>query len=236
MLTLLKRRLLAFLTLACLLPASARASAEAEDELKAAVVLSFLRYGEWSAAPTPNAPLTVGVFGRAGFASVLRKSLEGKTANEHPVHVVDLRTAAGEPGCELVYFADDKTVDTKAVLQSAAMAHALTIGESKEFLDWGGAVRLFVLDGRITFEVNLDTLEHSGVNISSRLLRFGQIRNSKKGAVLRLDGALLEARTFSQRALCGSDWGLPRMGLTHSLIKTNATRCVVRNVYGGERL
>jgi hypothetical protein len=66
-------------------------------------------------------------------------------------------------------------------LQNAAAAHALTIGENKEFLHWGGAVRLLVVDGHMSFEVSLDALERSGVSISSRLLRFGQVRDHKKG-------------------------------------------------------
>jgi YfiR/HmsC-like len=186
MLPIIPSRMLACPLLVCLalsltLTAGSESGQEAEDELKAAVVLSFLRYGEWHAPLPPNAPLTVGVFGRAAFASVLRKSLEGKSANDHPLHVVELKPGADKHNCALVYFAEDKALDTKAALQTAAAAHILTIGEAREFLDWGGAIRLFVLDGHITFEFDLETLDRSGVNISSRLLRFGQNRNPKKG-------------------------------------------------------
>jgi len=179
-------RMLACLLLVCLalgvpLAAGSQNGQEAEDELKAAVVLSFLRYGEWHAPLPPNAPLTVGVIGRTAFANVLRKSLEGKTANEHPLRVVDLKTPAESHGCAVVYFADDKTLDAKAALQSIAGEHLLAIGEAREFLDWGGAIRLFVLDGHITFEFDLEALDRCAVNISSRLLRFGQNRNPKKG-------------------------------------------------------
>ena len=154
---------------------------EPEDELKAAVVLSFLRYGEWRPALPANAPLTVGVQGRNAFADVLRRGVEGKLVNEHAIHIVELKTASEQHGCQVVFFADDKVSDTRTALQSPALARVLTIGETRDFLDWGGAVRLFVLDGHITFEVSLEALERSGVSISSRLLRFGQIRNPKKG-------------------------------------------------------
>ena len=173
--------MLACLLLSFTLGAGSQNGQDAEDELKAAVVLSFLRYGEWRVPLPPSAPLVVGVFGRAAFANVLRKSLEGKTANDHPLRVVDLKPTADLHNCAVVYFADDKAFDTKATLQSVAGEHVLTIGESREFLDWGGAIRLFVLDGHITFEFDLETLDRSGVNISSRLLRFGQNRSPKKG-------------------------------------------------------
>ena len=180
MLSTIPKRALACILWATTAGAGAGLAQEPEDQLKAAVVLSFLRYGDWNAALAPDGSVTVGVLGRASFADTLRKSLEGKTANDHPVHVVDLKTMAVPAGYAIVYFAEDKELDTKAALQNAA-AHVLTIGESKDFLDWGGAVRLFVLDGHIAFEFSLATLARCGVNISSRLLRFGQIRNPKKG-------------------------------------------------------
>jgi len=152
-----------------------------EDELKSAVVLSFLRYGEWRPAPQANAPLLVGVVGRDSFAETLRRNLEGKQVGDHSIHIVALKNPNEPHVCHILYFAEDRSVDTKAVLQGAALAHALTIGESKDFLAQGGAVNLFLLDGHIAFEVNLEALDRAGISISSRLLRFGQIRNARKG-------------------------------------------------------
>jgi len=179
MLSITTPRLLTCLVLAALLPAGSRAD-EPEDELKAAVVLSFLRYGDWGQALPANAALTVGIIGRPEFAAVLRRSVEGKSVNDHAIHVVELKNAA-ERSCQVVYFSADKTLDTKAALQIPALAHVLTIGETRDFLDWGGAVNLFVLDGHMAFEVSLEALERCSVSISSRLLRFGQIRSRKKG-------------------------------------------------------
>lgn len=173
-------RSVAWLTLATLFPSLEAAADNAEDELKAAVVLTFLRYGEWGAAPS-NAPILVGVLGRPAMAEVLRRTVEGKAVNGRPLQVVALKNAAEPRCCELVYFADDKTLDSKAALESPAFAHVLTIGENRDFLDWGGDVNLFVLDGRMSFEVSLDALERSGISISSKLLRFGQVRSRKKG-------------------------------------------------------
>jgi len=171
-------RLLAWLAILALAPAASLAE-DPEDELKAAVVLSFLRYGEWGAALPPNAALTVGVLGRAEFAGVLQHSLEGKSANGHPVQVVELKSAAQQHACQVIYFAGDNNPEIKAALESPALGRVLTIGETRDFLDWGGAINLFVFHGHMAFEVSLDALERSGVSISSRLLRFGQIRNRK---------------------------------------------------------
>jgi YfiR/HmsC-like len=176
------KRLLAGLVLLATLPAFSPAAGEPEDELKAAVVLSFLRYSDWPQTLAGNAPLTIGVVGRQSFADTLRSTLEGKPVKEHRIRIVELKSSDSAAACQVVYFATDKAQDVQDVLGAAGLPHVLTIGESKDFLQWGGAVNLLVVDGRMSFEVNLEALDRSGVNISSRLLRFGQIRNLKKGS------------------------------------------------------
>lgn len=135
MLSINSARLLACLMLA-VLPAVLPAD-EPEDELKAAVVLSFLRYGEWEQVLPPNAVLTVGVLGRPEFAQVLRHSLEGKSVNGHSLRVVELKSAAEQAACHVVYFGADRTPDSKAALETSALARVLTIGETRDFLEWG---------------------------------------------------------------------------------------------------
>ena len=153
---------------------------EPQDELKAAVVLSFLRYGEWHQSLGENAPLAVCVLGRADFATALQNTLDGKTVAGRSLQVIELRSISETSSCQIVYFATDRVPEIKAALHSSALGHMLTIGETRDFLDWGGAVNLFVLDGHMTFEVSLEALQRTGVTISSRLLRFGQIRMRKK--------------------------------------------------------
>jgi hypothetical protein len=147
------------------------ASSDAEDVLKSAAVWGFLRYSEWP--PTSDNGITVGVLGRSDFAQVLRQTLEGKTVQNRPVHVVDFRS---DPRCcQVIYFATDRAPDIRHALENEPR-HVLTIGEDDRFIDYGGTVRLFVDDGHIAFETSLDALAHCGIKISASLLRLGQIR------------------------------------------------------------
>lgn len=151
-----------------------------EDELKAAVVLSFLRYSEWPRDAGSEA-ITVGVLGRPAFAQVLSRALDGKTADGRPIRVAPLADVPDSRCCQVLYIADDALPLLPRVLASAALQHALTIGESEHFLRLGGAVNLVTIDGRMSFEVDLHALERSGVRVSSRLLRFGQVRSGGRG-------------------------------------------------------
>jgi hypothetical protein len=151
---------------------------EPEDELKAAAVLSFLRYSTW---PTLQGEgLTVGVMGRPAFAQTLAHALDGKTVSNHPVHVVELSPSSDLRSCQVVYLAIERNADVQQVLAGTSNLHALTIGEAERFLDMGGMVHLFITEGHISFETNLEAVERSGVNISSRLLRLGQVRDRAK--------------------------------------------------------
>jgi len=158
--------------------ASAIPAADSEDELKAATVWLFVQYSQL--APNPDGTIGVCVSGRPSFAQTLRHTLEGKVANGHPVKVAELKT---DPrACQVVYFAMDRSDDLKRGLQSAQALHALTIGEADRFLEYGGAVTLFIVDGHIGFETSVESLGHSGIVISSNLLKFGQVRNRTRGA------------------------------------------------------
>ena len=149
---------------------------EAEDQLKSAAVLSFLRYSTWPGSRPPNQPVTVAVVGRPSFASALQSLLEGKIANGRPIRILEFTPGADSGRCNLIYVATDRKAEILEVLQSPSAARALTIGESSSFLDYGGAVWLTMTDGHMAFEVSLDALARSGVEISSRLLHLGQVR------------------------------------------------------------
>ncbi len=155
--------------------------ADAEDELKCATLLAFVQNAHWMEPPTANSPLTVGVAGRVAFLRLLRAGMEGKTVNGHPLQVVEMRVPADPNCCQVLYFATDKLAEIKSVLQAFSSAHVLTIGETDGFLDQGGAVNLFLLDGHMAFEASLGALGRAGIEISSKLLRFGQIRDRGKG-------------------------------------------------------
>jgi hypothetical protein len=152
---------------------------EAQDELKSVIVKNFLRYATWPETVSPNGPITVGVLGRTSFTQVLHDVLDGKSVNGRTVQIVELTPNSDPRHCQLIYIATAKTAEIRQALQSVRSAHTLTIGEDDKFLEYGGAVSLLLVDGHMGFEVDLDSLNRSGVEISSKLLRLGQIKRRR---------------------------------------------------------
>jgi len=153
-------------------------AADSEDELKSATVWLFVQYSHLE--PGVDGAITVGVMGRSAFGQALRHTLEGKSTGGHPVRVVDAKSDLR--CCQIVYLATGKSEEIRRALQGTQPLRALTIGESDHFLDFGGAVNLFIADGHISFETSLDALDRCGVTISSNLLKFGQIHGHAKGS------------------------------------------------------
>jgi hypothetical protein len=159
--------------------------ADAEDQLKAATLLAFVQNAHWVEEPPAESPLTVGVIGRAEFIRRLHTNVEGKSVNGHPLRILAMNAPIDPRCCQVIYFATDKAADIKPALLAFSSAHTLTIGETDGFLEQGGAVNLFLMDGHMAFEVSLSALSREGVEISSKLLRFGQIRDLARGRPAR---------------------------------------------------
>jgi hypothetical protein len=153
--------------------------AEGEDELKSVIVKNFLRYSTWPESALPAGPIIVGVIGRPSFAQVLHGLLDGKPVNGRLVQTVELKPGSDARQCQLIYIATDKSSEIKQILAGVRAARTLAIGETDKFLEYGGAVNLLLLDGHMGFEVSLEALDRTGIEISSKLLRLGQVKRRR---------------------------------------------------------
>ena len=122
-----------------------------------------------------SGPITVGVRA-AGDVNMLRQTLEGKTANNRAIRIVDVKKSGDLRACQVLYVASDNNNEIRETLASLGASHALTIGEADRFLEYGGAVKLLIVDGHMSFEVSPAALDRAGVSISSKLLRYGQVK------------------------------------------------------------
>src|ERR1035441_7106484 len=139
-------------------------AAEPEDELRSATVLTFVRHAEWLQGAGAG-PITIGVVGRPSMIRLLRRTLDGKMANNRAVRVVDASTPAEQQLCQVLYVAKDNHNEVRQTLAALRGSHLLTIGETDRFLEYGGAVNLLIVEGHMSFEVSLEALDRAGVSI-----------------------------------------------------------------------
>ena len=156
--------------LACLAPALA--AAQSEHEVKAAFLVRFLSFVEWpeSAFARPESPLVIGVIGADEVLAALQESVQGRVVQARPVTA--RRVREGElAGVHLLFVGRGAS----AVLPRLGNPPGvLVVAETEGGLDRGATVNFLRREGRVRFEVALDTAEKQGLRISSRMLSVAQ--------------------------------------------------------------
>ncbi len=137
--------------------------------MKAAYLLNFTRYVEWTEFGDDNA-LTICVLGSDPFGRILDATLAGRTAQGRPLEVRRVQTAAQAGGCEVVFVSRETWTRNPNTLKALQNAGSLTVGESEQFARAGGVIGFVILDETVRFVVNDEARDRAGLRISSRML------------------------------------------------------------------
>lgn len=156
------------LVLAFLLPGAAGGQA-LEHEVKAAYLFRFLSFIEWpaSAFAQPDTPLAIGVLGADEVLAELRAIVPGRVVQGRPVSVQRLLPGESVAGLHVVFVGRGASSQLARIAPGQAL---LVVGESESGLDQGAVVNFVRTEGRVRFEVALDTAERRDLKISSRML------------------------------------------------------------------
>ena len=155
-------------------PAGRAQPAEApEYDVKAAFLLNFIRFTDWpgSAFASPTAPLVVGVVGKDPFGPTLEKTFSGKAMNGRSIVVKRLTADQDLKQCHLLFVSTSEKRRERDLLDKLKGAPILTVGESDDFLDHGGAVQLLLKDKSVRFSVNLHPAKTTRLRLSASVIR-----------------------------------------------------------------
>lgn len=166
-------RILAAVLAAALAGAPAARAQSAEYQVKAAFLYNFAKFVEWPPGPaTARADeLRLCVFGEDPFGDDLDALAEGKAVQNKWLRVARVSTLDDVQQCQVVFISSIDIGDLAPILRKAHDAHALTVGESHEFVSQGGIIS-FVMEGnKVRFEINTASAERANLRISSQLLK-----------------------------------------------------------------
>lgn len=170
------RRML--LTLACWAPAAGAADGDARlaVQVKAAYLYKFAGHVDWPPAAYADAaaPFTIGVVDAADIVEELQRLQAGRSINDRPVEVRQLK--AGEParGVQLVFIGSADATQLRRLLEPFRAAPTLTVCDLPGALEAGSVINFLLVDKRLRFEVSLPNAERHGLKVSSRLLAVAQ--------------------------------------------------------------
>lgn len=182
------RTLTAILAIALMLGAAHPVRAQAETTLteyqvEAAFLYHFAKYVTWppQAFAGPDDPIVIGVLGDDPFGEDLVQTvMREKPVQGRPLRVVHGRSPAELARCHILFISASEESRLKQHFDVLARAGstALTVGESKGFLEAGGAIRFVVEKKKVRFEIATRAAERAGISISSKLLSLA--RNTRE--------------------------------------------------------
>ncbi|HKW55906.1 MAG TPA: YfiR family protein [Candidatus Acidoferrum sp.] len=147
-----------------------------EYRAKARFLAAFPNFVEWpdTAFESQKAAFVICVLGDFPFGTSLAELTRDANIRGRRVEVRWARNAQGLRGCQILFLSRSEAPRYGQVFKAIEGASILTVGETPDFLAFGGAVDLFFDGDRLRFDVNLSAAEQAHLTISSRMLALAQ--------------------------------------------------------------
>ena len=171
------KRLLVLASLLLSVPAYAQTPVR-ESEVKAMFVYNFLQFVEWPPAVRTRDPFVVLIIGDGATADAAERFLKSKTIGERQLVVRRARWDQSLTGVRAALVVEQDTQRLYRILDAAAVAGVLTIGEGDSFTTRGGVIGLLVQNHKVRFDVNTSAAQISGLRVSSKLLTLTRVIRS----------------------------------------------------------
>lgn len=156
-------------------------SAATEYQVKAAYLLNFGKFVSWpsSALSARADEFSICLSGDDPFGPVLDSTVRGEKIDGHPVVIRRLRGSHEFTGCHILYISHSEQSQVRKIASSLSKSGVLTVGDSPDFMDQGGALQFTMSGNRVRFAVNLDATQDAGLVLSSELLKVASAVHGK---------------------------------------------------------
>jgi hypothetical protein len=143
-----------------------------EPQVKAMFVYNFLKFVEWpvDASVGSKDPFVVLIIGEGEMADATEHFLASKTIGDRPVAVLRVQWDQSLRGARAAVVVERDPKKLHRILDAAATAGVLTIGEGEDFTTRGGVIGLLVLDRKVRFDVDTTAAQSARLRVSSKLL------------------------------------------------------------------
>jgi hypothetical protein len=150
-----------------------QAASPSEYQLKAAFLYHFAQFIQWpsNAFENPTSPMVIAILGDNPFGGGLEKAVSGKSINNHPLTVREIRSPTeATNSCHLLFISSSEKKRLPEILTALRGTSVLTVGEMERFTESGGIINFTMEGGKIRFQINAAAAENAGLKISSKLL------------------------------------------------------------------
>jgi hypothetical protein len=161
----------------------AQSGPTSEYKVKAAFLYNLARFVDWPPESLPNdhSPIIIGVLGKDPFGSALDEIILRKSINGHSLQIARAKSIQELKLCQIVFVSSSEDKRIPEILASLQGTNILTVGESENFMQLGGAVQLTLLDNRLRFAINVDVARRARLKFSSKLLSLARVVRDEAG-------------------------------------------------------
>lgn len=183
----LKHRLLRWISIVCIVLAdmlvvscnwtlSEEVDRISEYDVKAAFLLNFVRFTDWSARTRGEAgnELILGIAGKNHFGDALNL-ISGKKIKGRTVVVNSAVDSSNLTECDILFISSSEKDRLSSILASLKDLPVLTVSEIEGFTRSGGMINFIIVGNKVRFEINPDAAKEVGIHISSQLLQLARI-------------------------------------------------------------
>ena len=144
-----------------------------EYQIKLAFLTNFISYTQWPESFKQSSEFSF-CSSSQRFIDLAAPQISAKAVaqRELALKVVD---PSEEWQCDLLFILAEDGEKWANYLSEIQPEGMLIVGEQRGFARQAGIINFFLAGNKVRFEINLDTLEDSGLKISSRLLRLAKL-------------------------------------------------------------
>jgi hypothetical protein len=165
------------------LDGSAQTALSPEYQIKAVFLFNFAQFVQWppSAFSGAATPLVIGVLGDNPFGAYLDDTVRGEKVDDRSLVVEHYRTVDEIKACHVLFVSRSEAMRVEQILGRLKDRSILVVGDSDDFVQRGGTIRLAMIQNKIRLIVNVDAAKLANLTISSKLLRSAELVNPSGG-------------------------------------------------------
>ncbi len=151
-----------------------------EEQIKAVFLYNLTNFITWSEEGLENkdASFKICVLGEDSFVEILEKVVQGESIKGKRIIVEKGDKIKDLCSCYILYISSTMRSDLPEIFKATRNCNVLTVGGGEGFASLGAMVNLIQKDNRMIVEINLDSSQNAGLEISSKLLNIATIVES----------------------------------------------------------
>jgi hypothetical protein len=141
-----------------------------EYHMKAAFLFHFAQLVEWPPDASGESSLFLCTLEDDALSDELESTIQGRRIGSRTVRIRQIHLSQATHGCNMLVIGKSEERRLPPILAALRNLPVLTVGETDDFLSFGGIIRFCVVENKLRFDINLAAADSAHLKVSSQLL------------------------------------------------------------------